>query len=92
MVILPTHVFAGPMKIGAESKDYSALWHCRNRNLTAESPQISTRRLQTPDKAEWTQEVLKSIVGVLYWLFYLSLFVGKLEGSQTCLPIDGDSL
>ena len=25
-------------------KDYSALWHCKNCNLTAESPQISTKR------------------------------------------------
>ena len=32
-------------------KDYSTLWHCRTCNLTAESPQISTRRPQTPDKA-----------------------------------------
>ena len=31
-------------------QDYSALWHCRNYNLTAESPKISTRRPQTRDK------------------------------------------
>ena len=31
-------------------KYYSELWHCGNHNLTAESPQISTRGPQTPDK------------------------------------------
>ena len=31
-------------------KDYSALLHFRNCNLTSESPQNSTRRPQTPDK------------------------------------------
>ena len=35
-------------------KDYSSLRHCRNCNLTAESPQISTRGPQTPDKATGT--------------------------------------
>ena len=29
-------------------RDYSTLWHCRNRNQTSKSPQISTRRRQTP--------------------------------------------
>ena len=31
-------------------QDYSALRHCRNYNMTAESPKISTRRPQTRDK------------------------------------------
>ena len=33
----------------AAGKDYSLLWHYRNCKLTLESPQISTRRPQTPD-------------------------------------------
>ena len=55
-------------------KDYSPLWHCGNCNLTAESPQISTRQPQTPDKAIgtlcckcYTQEVL--------FLYFCVLFV-----------------
>ena len=65
-------------------KDYSALRHCRNRNHTAESPQISTRRPQTPGEAIVTlcakcakQEVFES-----------SHFVGKIEGSQKCVVED----
>ena len=37
-------------------KDYSALWHCGNHNLAAESPQISTRLPQTPDEEIGTGE------------------------------------
>ena len=64
----PPHVFAGPLSPGAESKDYSALRHFRNCNLTSESLQISTRRPQTPDEGIGTlgckcctQEVLKKV-------------------------------
>ena len=59
-------------------KDYSALWHYRSCNLTAKSPQISTRRHHKPDKA-----------GILYAkcatqkVFELSHFMGRVEGSQT---------
>ena len=70
-------------------KDYSALRHCRNCNLTAESPQISTRRPQTPDEATWTlrascatQEVFD---GFVYKRSQLSQFMGIIEGSQTRL-------
>ena len=34
----------------AESRDYSPHRHCRNHNLTLESPKISTGRPQAPDK------------------------------------------
>ena len=47
-------------------QDYSALWHCGNHNLTAESPQISTSWPQTPaeeiGKLCQTQEVLIQIL------------------------------
>ena len=35
----------------ADSKVNFALLHFRNRNLTSESPHISTRPAETPDKA-----------------------------------------
>ena len=60
------HTFAGPSNPGADSKDITALWHFRNRNLNSVIPYISTRRPQTPDKGIGTlcakctaQEVLK---------------------------------
>ena len=50
-------------------QDYSALWNFRNRNLTSESPYISTRLAETPDKAIRTlcaecdtQKVLKKLM------------------------------
>ena len=53
----------------AESKDYSALRHLGNRNLTWESPQISNSRPQTPNEVIGTlsaqcatQDVLKKKV------------------------------
>ena len=49
-------MFTSPLSPGAESKDYSAIWHFRNCNLTSEIPQISTSQPQTPDKG----------IGVLY--------------------------
>ena len=62
-------MFAVPMNPGAESKDYSALRRCGNCNLTAESPQISTRQPHIPDEAIRTlcaecatQEVLKKVL------------------------------
>ena len=62
--IYMSRVFAGPLSPGEESKDYSALRHCRNCNLTSEV----TRRLQTPDKGIETlsvkfatREVLKKV-------------------------------
>ena len=69
-------------------RDYSALWHCGNCTLTSESPKISTRRPQTPDKGLWilchkchTLEVCDG--------FHLS---GKIEGSQTRVTIGVEGL
>ena len=63
------HVFAGPLSPEANSKDYSALRLLGNRNLSWESPHISTRQAETPDKAIETlcakcatQEVLKKVM------------------------------
>ena len=63
-----SHMFAGPLSPGAESKDYSVFRHFRNPNLTSEAPHISTRRLQTPNKGIGTlcakcatQEVLTKV-------------------------------
>ena len=60
------HVFVGPLSPGAESKDYLAHRHFGNRKQTLESPKISTRRHQTPNKRigklnckSYTHEVLK---------------------------------
>ena len=80
------HVFVGPMNPGTESKDYSPHQHCRNLNLTAESPQISTRRPQPPDEAIVTlcaicvtHKVLKkSTVGIFYCLSLLSQLTNSL--------------
>ena len=49
-VVNVAHTFAGPLNPGADSKDNAALRHFRNCNPTSESPKISTRRPQTPDK------------------------------------------
>ena len=81
-----SHVFAGPLSPGEESKDYSALRHCRNSNLTSEV----TRQLQTPDKgietlsAKFTtKEVLKkSKINILYWLLS-----DRIEWSQMCVML-----
>ena len=61
-------MFACPLSPGIESKDYSALQHFRNCNMTSEVPHISTRQLQTPDEGIGTlcvkcatQEVLKKV-------------------------------
>ena len=48
--------------------DYSALWHWGNHNLTAENPQISTRRPETPEKAIGTL-YCKHCKQELYFLF-----------------------
>ena len=85
------HMFAGPMSPGAESKEYSALRHFINCNLTSEVPHISTRRLQIPDRdigtlcAECaTQKVLnKNEMTILYWRSQSPLLSGRIEGSQT---------
>ena len=79
-----TNVFAGPLIPGAESKDYSALQHFRNCNLTSEVPHISTRWLHTPDEGIGTlsakcasQKVLKKVLtafctGYLFHLFSMA--------------------
>ena len=90
----PSHVFPGPLSPGAESNDYSALWHFKICNLPSEISQISTSCPPTPDKEIGTlcakcgthECLLKSTNGVLYQLFFLSLLSGKIEGSQTCVP------
>ena len=60
-----------PLSLGADSKDYSALRHFKNCNLTSEVPHISTRWHQTPDEGIGTltdkcaaQEVLKKVLMV----------------------------
>ena len=58
-------------------QDYFANWHCRNCNLTAGSPQISTRRPQTPDEGIGTQ------VDQIQEVFDDFHFMGKIEESQT---------
>ena len=59
--------------------DYSALMHLGNRNLTWESPQILTRRPQSPDKG------IGTLCGKCYTqeMFDGFDFKGKIEGSQT---------
>ena len=65
-------------------KDYFALRHLRNCNLTWEGPQIFTRRPQTPDKG----------IGTLFCKCYTQeVFDGfdfkrKIEGNQTYLAFD----
>ena len=79
-------VFTGPLSPDKESKDCSALRHCRNCNLTSEV----IRRLQTPDKGIETlsvkfatREVLKKgKINILYWLLS-----GRIEGSQICVML-----
>ena len=75
------HVFAGPLSPGANSKDYSALRLLGNRNLSWESPHISTRQHQTPYKGIGTlsaifatQEVLKKILMAFCTSCLFSLF------------------
>ena len=78
-------------------KDYSALWHCRNFNLTSESSQISIWRPQTQDKGigslwpKWpTQEVFdgsqweyREKPNMCVWTICLILkIVGKGEGGE----------
>ena len=61
----------------AESKDYSALRHFRNRNLTSENPHISTKQLRhltvvspSPIDQIWTDFEEKKVPteGTFFWL------------------------
>ena len=77
-------MLVGPLSPGEDSKNYSAHRHFGNCNQTLESPQISTRRHQTPEEVIGTLNA-KCATQKVFGGSHLS---DKIEGSQTRVRLD----